>query len=1180
MICIFCSSKPSQTVGDQGENIFISGYEGNNSFFGDVGQVGDGLEVHRAVRMGIDHPNDAYIELDRLIASDISLEVGDGEGKTPLHVAAENGLLVIMEQLITGLVERRCQFINAVDGRGSTALHLAVRSGSDDCCVSLLNVKGINVNIKDIEGDAPIHLAVILFASEPTRERGRILHRLLDFNGIDLSLLGAHQSTPLNVMIQNSMWEYVDKILETHQDSLQYADGFGDLPIHTAARCSNEDIVRKLVAMSPETAMVQNTSGETAAQSASHSGNTKVAKYLGDAMLLSAAHSGMEDSVELALRYSSEKSLSCLDAYGDSPAHLAARNGHLSVIQSLIDSSAFDIEDVSCQQNDGGDTPLHLAAAGGHDTIIECLLQSSPDAYRVAVETKNSAGFAPVHLAARYGREEVISKMIQAEYNMSLRPEVTVLTSKDSGGLTALHHAAIKSHEHLVYILLLRGSNANAKDDRGKTPLHWAASGSNQMVMRHLLECGGNPLALDNRQRTPLSIARQYDRSIFNLITECLLFRAVESGSLLGVQEAVEQIQQAGVDVAHVKDFAGLSAAHVAARGGHADILKWLIQGYVPVGEMNDVGEQCIHIACKAGKLQCVRILLNHDLNLVYDTTSDGDTPLHIASREGWVDIVKLILDECYLSTSVVNEKGNTPLHEAVCELQYDAVKALLEAGADPNERQRYGGNTPLHLVALWGSPTNSRAIVTLLLQHGASLSEVNNLGETPEQVAEASGNRLVYPTSLNAPDLIDMDDESDIESEQSFVELDEESDSMSLMTSPVQTQAPDPPLREHSNPVGSGSRKIRAVRAPTNGAIVSPFGQIAQDHITQQRVLNSQGSARGKEPIQAAIEQRPTRSSSDAEHGSLYIQPKHLTIYKNQKLGEGSFGVVFLGMLHGNRVAVKILKQETRQHSARNLSPEKFDQSRQAFIDELLVMSRLRHDNIQSVRGYTELDEGPAIVSAFYDRGSLVTILQKASRNSDAAKQLCWSRRIKLAKDINKGMMCMHNQDVPVIHRDLKAANCFVDERWTAYVGDFGFTRAARDSTSQPYLAAPTNPRWLAPEILQDSTDVEFSPASDVYGFGMLLFELLTFQPPFRSQTIEMCYNLINGGNRPKVPPSLPGDERDNENFRSSGALELYINLMKACWSQRKEDRPDTNEVYSELRAIETIFKKYTCKE
>eukprot|EP00889_Picochlorum_renovo_P001897 jgi/Picre1/28927/NNA_004322.t1 len=1012
------SSKPSQTVGDQGENIFISEYEGNSQLFGDVGQVGDGLEVHRAVRMGIDHPNDAYIELDRLIATEISLEVVDEEGKTPLHVAAENGLLVIMEQLITGLVERRCQFINTVDGRGFTALHLAVRSGSYDCCASLLNVKGINVNIKDLEGDAPIHLAVILFASEPTRERGRILDRLLDFDGIDLSLLGAHQCTPLNVMIQNSMWEYVDKILETHKDSLQYADGFGDLPIHTAARCSDEDldIVRKLVAMSPETAMVQNTSGETAAQTASHSGNTKVAKYLGDAMLLSAAHSGMEDSVELALRYSSEKSLSCFDAYGDSPAHLAARKGHLSVIKSLIDSSAFDIEDVSCQQNDGGDTPLHLAAAGGHAAIVECLLQSSPDAYRVAVETKNSAGFAPVHLAARYGREEVIYKMIQAEYNMSLRPEVTVLTSRDSGGLTALHHAAIKSHEHLIYILLLRGSNANAKDDRGKTPLHWAASGSNQMVMRHLLECGGNPLALDNRQRTPLSIARQYDRSIFNLITECLLFRAVESGSLLGVQEAVQQIQQAGVDVAHVKDFAGLSAAHVAARGGHADILKWLIQGYVPVGEVNDVGEQCIHIACKA----------------------DGDTPFISPSREGWVDIVKFILDECYLSTSVVNEMGNTSLHEAVCELQYDAVKALLEAGADPNERQRYGGNTPLHLVALWGSSTNSRAIVTLLLQHGASLSELNNLGETPEQVAEASGNRLVYPTSVNAPDLIDMDHGSDIESEQSFVELDEESDSMSLMTSPVQTQAPDPPLREHSNVVEAGSTKIRAVRAPTNGDIVSPFGQIALDQTTQQRILNSQGSARRKEPIQ----QPPL--SSDLP-------------------GEGSFGIVFLGMLHGNRVAVKILKQENRQNSVRNNpSPEKFDQSRQAFIDELVVMSRLRHDNIQSVRGYTELDEGPAIVSAFYDRGSLVTILQKASRNRDAAKQLCWSRRIKLAKDINKGMMCMHNQDVPVIHRDLKAANCFVDDRWTAYVGDFGFTGPPETPhPSHTWQLPPTHDGW-----------------------------------------------------------------------------------------------------------------------
>ena len=181
------------------------------------------------------------------------------------------------------------------------------------------------------------------------------------------------------------------------------------------------------------------------------------------------------------------------------------------------------------------------------------------------------------------------------------------------------------------------------------------------------------------------------------------------------------------------------------------------------------------------------------------------------------------------------------------------------------------------------------------------------------------------------------------------------------------------------------------------------------------------------------------------------------------------------------------------------------------------------------------------------------------------------------MAIDISKAMMGMHNRQPPRVHRDLKAANCFVDTNWNAYLGDFGFASRTGDSCDMWSKTGPTIPRWPSPEVLVNSA---YSESSDVYAFGMLMYELLTWRAPYGRERTAAIFNLVAAGVRPAVPEvsDLPGDPEDNRVFAESGALDMYINIMRSCWEQSPRTRVSTNEVYGELLAIVRAMRRVNC--
>lgn len=105
---------------------------------------------------------------------------------------------------------------------------------------------------------------------------------------------------------------------------------------------------------------------------------------------------------------------------------------------------------------------------------------------------------------------------------------------------------------------------------------------------------------------------------------------------------------------------------------------------------------------------------------------------------------------------------------------------------------------------------------------------------------------------------------------------------------------------------------------------------------------------------------------------------------------------------------------------------------------------------------------------------------------------------------------------------------------------------------------------RWLAPEILSGGVA---STASDVFAFGVVLWELMTWRLPWSSSNPWGIVSAINSGNRLAIPEAsdLPGED--------SGTwpqLQRYIELMEQCWAQEPESRPSFEEVMKELIAID----------
>ncbi|KAJ8249571.1 hypothetical protein COCON_G00227870 [Conger conger] len=310
------------------------------------------------------------------------------------------------------------------------------------------------------------------------------------------------------------------------------------------------------------------------------------------------------------------------------------------------------------------------------------------------------------------------------------------------------------------------------------------------------------------------------------------------------------------------------------------------------------------------------------------------------------------------------------------------------------------------------------------------------------------------------------------------------------------------------------------------------------------------------KAPQKSPSQPRERKSSSSSEDRSKMktlgrrdssddweIPEGQITL--GQRIGSGSFGTVYKGKWHGD-VAVKMLNVTAP-------TPQQL----QAFKNEVGVLRKTRHVNILLFMGYTTKPQ-LAIVTQWCEGSSLYHHLHIIETKFEMIKL------IDIARQTAQGMDYLHAKSI--IHRDLKSNNIFLHEDLTVKIGDFGLaTVKSRWSGSHQFQQLSGSILWMAPEVIRLQDKSPYSFQSDVYAFGVVLYELMSGALPYSN--INNRDQIIFMVGRGYLSPDL-------SRVRSN-CPKAMKRLMAECLKKKREERPLFPQILASVELLARSLPK-----
>ncbi|KAL6963594.1 putative serine/threonine-protein kinase pix13 [Sarracenia purpurea var. burkii] len=286
--------------------------------------------------------------------------------------------------------------------------------------------------------------------------------------------------------------------------------------------------------------------------------------------------------------------------------------------------------------------------------------------------------------------------------------------------------------------------------------------------------------------------------------------------------------------------------------------------------------------------------------------------------------------------------------------------------------------------------------------------------------------------------------------------------------------------------------------------------------------------------------------------------------------LGEGGFGKVYKGWLDekvisknnsgaGSAVAVKKLNSESMQG---------FEE----WQSEVNFLGRLSHPNLVKLLGYCWEEKELLLVYEFMQKGSLENHL--FGRGS-AVQPLPWEIRIKILIGAARGLAFLHTSEKHVIYRDFKASNILLDGSYNAKISDFGLAKLGpSESKSHVTTRVMGTYGYAAPEYVATG---HLYVKSDVYGFGVVLVEMLTSLRALDTTRPSGKHNLVEWikpylSERRKLKNVM--DSRLEGKYPSRGALQI-AQLALRCLGAEQKTRPSMKEVVETLERINADNEK-----
>ncbi|XP_043539403.1 retinal guanylyl cyclase 2-like isoform X1 [Chiloscyllium plagiosum] len=215
--------------------------------------------------------------------------------------------------------------------------------------------------------------------------------------------------------------------------------------------------------------------------------------------------------------------------------------------------------------------------------------------------------------------------------------------------------------------------------------------------------------------------------------------------------------------------------------------------------------------------------------------------------------------------------------------------------------------------------------------------------------------------------------------------------------------------------------------------------------------------------------------------------------------------------------------------------------------------IQELRHENVNPFLGLFHDCDILAIVTEHCSRGSLEDLITNKDMKLD------WMFKSSLLLDLIMGMKFLHHRQL--VHGRLKSRNCVVDGRFVLKVTDYGYNELLEVQNVTWMDPKPEDRFWTAPELLRDpSLEKVGTFCGDVYSFSIIMQEVIVRGPPF--SMLDLSPNDIV--KKVQKPPPL---------CRPSVSPDLApmecIQIMKQCWSEQPERRPNFDQIFDQFKNI-----------
>ncbi|KAL5818978.1 hypothetical protein ACOSQ4_022820 [Xanthoceras sorbifolium] len=286
--------------------------------------------------------------------------------------------------------------------------------------------------------------------------------------------------------------------------------------------------------------------------------------------------------------------------------------------------------------------------------------------------------------------------------------------------------------------------------------------------------------------------------------------------------------------------------------------------------------------------------------------------------------------------------------------------------------------------------------------------------------------------------------------------------------------------------------------------------------------------------------------------------------------LGVGGFGRVYKGWIDEKTLAPS--KSGLGMSVAINkLNPESV-QGLEEWQSEVNFLGRLSHPNLVKLLGYCWEDKELLLVYEHMQKGSLENHL---FRRHPAIEPLSWDIRFKIAIGAARGLAFLHTSKKRAIYRDFKASNILLDGNYNAKISDFGLAKLGPDGgESHVTTRIMGTYGYAAPEYVATG---HLYVKSDVYGFGVVLLEILTGLRALDTKRPSGQENLVDWlkptlSHKRKLKTIM--DVRMEGQYTSKAALQAAQLTLK-CLELDPKNRPSMREVLEALEQIEAMKEK-----